>query len=298
LNPLSRHVFLHTVRVRWKLLLWFLLAQPLAAAEVFRISKVHAEATAETREFKLGKGEDLELLHVGNEPILTSADVESVRRSVVQENTLDFKVTEAGARKLSKATELGAGQLRLAILIDDEVMSAPTVNTQLGGAFCVSGLDELEEDLEFLAMRIEGRSDEEIQKFLLARENAAPPAPKPEMPAEKDRRRLQAEMPDFEMDGERGVIRWIEGIQLTLKAGETEPHPQDYADLLSLIHSAAELAEGADLIEANCSVVKTLADRFPEVRALGEKTDNGQIKLLDLRDVLKPYLFGEKEFPK
>lgn len=272
---------------------------PLAAAEVFRISKVHAEPSAETREFKLGKGEDLELLHVGNEPVLTSADVETVRRSVVQENTLDFKVSEAGAKALAKATELGAGQLRLAILIDDQVMSAPTVTSQLGGSFCVSGLDELEEDLEFLAMRIEGRSDEEIQKFLLERENAEPPAPKPEMPAEKNRRRLHAKMPDFEIDDERfGVIRWIEGIQLTLKEGETKPHSQDYADLISMIHSSALMAEEADLIDANCSVVKTLAEKFPEVAALGKNAGDGQIKLLELRDLLEPYLFGEKEFPK
>lgn len=280
-----------------KLLLAILLASaPLAAAEVFRISKVHAEPSADTRPFELGDGEGREVLHVGNEAIVSSADVEEVWRSVLQEHALDFKLTPAGAKALAKATKDGAGQLRLAILIDDQIMSAPTVKDQLGKVFSVSGLDEPGEDLEFIAMRIGGRSDEEIQKFLLEREHAPPPLPKTEK-AKKDLRRLQAMLPDLEVDDERGLVRWIEGIELTLKDGETEPHPQDYADLLSMIHSAGLMAKEADLIDVNCSVVKTLANKFPEVGALGEKAEEGQVKLLALGALLKPYLFGEKEYP-
>lgn len=115
-------------------------------------------------------------------------------------------------------------------------------------------------------------------------------------PKGKNLRRLIGKAPDFEMTDERfGLIRWVEGWQLSLKKGETEPHAQDYADLLSWIHSAASVSNESDSIDANCPVVEILA-KLPEVSAL-RKVGEEKLNLFKLRDALNPYIQGEKLLP-
>lgn len=123
-------------------------------------------------------------------------------------------------------------------------------------------------------------------------------APREGKPPKGGRRALSAVFPkadfsrkDFDM------VRWVEEIQILPKDGETTATPQDYADLISLIHSCGTAAKESDQIEANCSVVKTLADGFPEAEALRKASKEGTISLIKLRDLLDPYLFGKKEFP-
>lgn len=123
-------------------------------------------------------------------------------------------------------------------------------------------------------------------------------APREGKPPKGGRRALNAVFPkadfarkDFDM------VRWVEEIQILPKEGEKTATPQDYADLISLVHSCAAAAKESALIEADCSMVKTLAEGFPEVEELRKASNEGKISLMKLRDLLKPYLLGEKPFP-
>lgn len=112
-------------------------------------------------------------------------------------------------------------------------------------------------------------------------------------------RALSAVMPkaDFARD-DFDMVRWVEEIQLFRKEGDKAPTPQDHMDLLSIIFSTAMAADEPALIEPNCSVVKTLAEGFPEVEELRKASGEGKISLIKLNDLLKPYIFGEKPFPE
>ncbi len=123
-------------------------------------------------------------------------------------------------------------------------------------------------------------------------------APRQAKPQGKNLRRLSAKFPgDGVADKDFGTVRWIEKVELFLQQGQHQPHAQDYADLISMIYHAAITEKESALIVANCSVVKTLAEGFPEVEDLRKTAQDGKISLLKLSDLLKPYMLGEKPFP-
>ena len=123
-------------------------------------------------------------------------------------------------------------------------------------------------------------------------------APREGKPPKGSPRGLNAKMPGAGFaDRNFGTVQWIEGIELSLKNGHDKPLPQDYVDCMSLIRMAAELDKKPTLIEANCAVVKILAEAFPKVEALRKTAENDKISLSKLQDLLEPYLCGAKPLP-
>jgi hypothetical protein len=382
------------------------------SGETFRLSRVVAEGSAGSERVELKVENDRQILFVEKKAIVTGADVKSATRSPHQSDTLEVALTDQGGLKLSAATEDAHGDMRIAIFIDDKVVSAPVVNMKLGRNFVIEGLKEFpEEDLDIFGWRIQGKSDEEMAKLLRQRQriNESPPPIRPEpeyysdeeyaalkkerektgmfyvdqLPTEQelgDRlkggmsqadviaefgpasrtnhddagnlisldynlapekrsltdemrpdgigirfregkvsrwgfsiwsstprqakpqgeslRRLKAKLPgEGFADKDFGTVRWIEEIELFLQQGHDQPHAQDYVDLISMICSTATAAKELDRIEANCSVVKTLAGGFPEVDALRKTAQDGKISLIKLSDLLRPYMLGEKQLP-
>jgi hypothetical protein len=385
---------------------------PGVCGETFRLNKVVAEGTANSERMELNQEGKSQVLFIEKQAIVTGADVKSAMRSPSEENSLAITLTEDGGMKLGAATADARGDMRIAILIDEKVVSAPVVMAKLGNSFALSGLKEYPDDeLDLLGWRIEGISDEEIAKRLRLNEIASktplPPRPKPEyysdeeyaalkkerekvgmfymdeLPTEeqlgkrlklgmtqtevigelgkatsthfddagrldslnyslaperrsltreahpdgfevqflvgkvshwkiniwtsaprepkpqgKNLRRLKAKFPgEGVADKDFGTIPWIEKVELFLQPGQQKPHSQDYADLISMIYNLATTADETLLIEANCTVVKTLADGFPEVEALRKTAKDDKISLQKLNDLLKPYILGEKPFP-
>lgn len=122
-------------------------------------------------------------------------------------------------------------------------------------------------------------------------------APREGKPSKGGRRALNAVFPkadfsrkDFDM------MRWVEEIQILPKEGEKTATPQDYADLIGLIINVAATGNESSMVDANCSVVAILSGSFPEVADL-RKSSGSEINLLKLRDALKPYQLGKKQFP-
>lgn len=123
-------------------------------------------------------------------------------------------------------------------------------------------------------------------------------APREGKPPNGGRRALSAVLPKANFNREDfDVVRWVEEIQIFPKEGEKTATPQDYADLISLVHSCGTAAKESDQIEANCSVVRTLAEGLPEIEELRKSAKEGKINLIKLVELLNPYLFGEKQFP-
>ena len=387
-------------------------ASPWASGETFRLSRVLVEGAPNSERFEL-QGNEPQILFVEKHAIVTGADVKSAMRLPQQIDSLEISLTEEGGVKMGAATEDARGDMRIAILIDDKVVSAPVVNTKLGKSFVIDGLKEFpDEDLDLLGWRIQGKTDDEIAELLREtmriKKTPPPPRPQPEyyndeefaalkkarekigmfyldqLPTEeelgkrlkigmtqadvisefgpasgtshddagnldsldyglapekrslaewrpdgvrvqfsegkvnrwgisrwtdaprqakpqakgKSFRRLTAKLPGGGVaDKDFGTVRWIEEIELFLQEGQQRPHAQDYADLISMIWGVATAAKEPDLIEANCSVVKTLAEGLPEVEALRKTAKDSKVSLIRLNDLLKPYLLGEKPFP-
>ena len=122
-------------------------------------------------------------------------------------------------------------------------------------------------------------------------------APQEGKPPKGGRRALRAVFPkadfsrkDFDM------VRWVEEIQILPKEGEKTATRQDFADLIGILINVAATGNESSTVDANCSVVAILAGSIPEVAGL-RKSSGSEINLLKLRDALKPYQIGEKQFP-
>jgi hypothetical protein len=364
--------------------------------ETFRLSKVVAESVANSERVELNQDGMSEILFIEKQAVVTGADVKSAMRFPGEENALAVTLTEEGGMKLGAATENAQGNMRIAILIEDKVVSAPFVMVKLGNNFLINGLEEFpDDDLDLLGWQIEGRSDEEIATRLREKRAVPTTAPKPpqepeyysdveyallkkerekigmfyldELPTEAQLdQRLKVGMTQADVISKFGkatrtqvdeegklesleydlapekrsfsdesrpdafavrfindtvsrwgincwtdaprepkpqgknlrTVPWIEKVELSLQPGQQMPHAQDYADLISMIHNIAITADENSLIEANCSVVITLAEGFPEAEVLRKSAQNGEISLLKLNNLLKPYFFGQKPFPE
>ncbi len=88
--------------------------------------------------------------------------------------------------------------MRIAILINGELVAAPVVNARLGRKFVVEGLNDVAEDLDFFCWKIQGKSDEEIAELLRTREAAENKTPV-----------AAREKPEYFSDGEYAVLKKV-----------------------------------------------------------------------------------------
>jgi hypothetical protein len=107
-------------------------------------------------------------------------------------------LTDKGGEKLGAATADARGDMRLAILIDGNVVMAPIVSMKLGNNFIIDGLKEYPgDDLDLLGWQIEGKNDEEIARLLREKQMSAPAAPpdrpEPEYHSEEEYTALKKE---------------------------------------------------------------------------------------------------------
>ena len=80
------------------------------------------------------------------------------------EDVLAVDLKPEGAKKLAAATKGAAGQLRLAVLVDNELVSVPLVQSELSGKVWISGLSGLEKaELEALGKALEQAGKEEAE---------------------------------------------------------------------------------------------------------------------------------------
>jgi len=90
-------------------------------------------------------------LRVSREVIVWDKHIE--RTSIVSEkddHRLDITLDTVGGERMGEATAGDPGRIRLAIIVDGRITSAPVVQNQLGRRFQISGLRSKEEALELL----------------------------------------------------------------------------------------------------------------------------------------------------
>jgi preprotein translocase subunit SecD len=121
--------------------LLLLVTASLAVASPFIVAKTHATPTSDTREMRMaGTGE---IIHVSTQPILTADDVLDAR--LVEQNGSTFVavvLSREGRIKFEKASEESIGS-RLAIVVADELLSAPRVMQKISTeSIQVTGLSE------------------------------------------------------------------------------------------------------------------------------------------------------------
>ena len=88
---------------------------------------------------------------VGRDVIVADQHVESVSIvSEADEHRLDITLNRIGGARLAKATARDLGKMRLGILVNGRIISAPVVQNQLGKRFVISGLKSREEALDLL----------------------------------------------------------------------------------------------------------------------------------------------------
>ena len=147
-------------------LAFLLMASAAWGEERFRISKVVPGEGAGIARFEIAPKKDQkpEVIFVANDPIVTSADVESAWVDPVSEEAISVELRDGGEKKIGAATANLAGNLRLAVIVDGRVLMAPVVRGPLGKNFQISGLQDLTEDeLWSYALMIEGKSADEVK---------------------------------------------------------------------------------------------------------------------------------------
>jgi hypothetical protein len=109
------------------------------------------DPNAEVMEMAATKGGQKEELRVSREVIVWDQHIE--RTSIISEavqHRLDITLNKVGGARMSEATAGEPGEIRLAIIVDGRIMSAPVVQNQLGNRFQITGLRSREEALELL----------------------------------------------------------------------------------------------------------------------------------------------------
>lgn len=122
------------------------------AGQTLRVSRAFDQPVAGAEAMRLlVEGYPL-LFHVEQRAVFTEKDVASARVVPGRTGVLELKLTPDGAKKLREATKAAAGDLRLAVLVDEQLQCAPLVRGPLGDTMWISGLGELgKEELADLA---------------------------------------------------------------------------------------------------------------------------------------------------
>lgn len=126
---------------------------------ILRVARVLEKGAENVELMTLVRGEEKEELHVSKESIVTDKDVEDAWPQQ-QGNTVQIgiKLNEAGADRMGEATAgMDLGKDRLAVIMEGELVMAPTVNDRLKGNFVVMlGRDGDFNEASHLAQRILG----------------------------------------------------------------------------------------------------------------------------------------------
>jgi hypothetical protein len=108
-------------------------------------------------------------------------------------------------------------------------------------------------------------------------------------------------LPEFDFSAENAdLIGFFEGVKVP--DPRQKVNKTDLEDVLSIAMQAAEVslvnkdAKNKPVVNAHCDLMLTLAYHFPEIAALRESADQGNIRVEQLRDAVMPYLSG-KPFP-
>ncbi len=160
-----------------KALLWILLLPGIGLGSTLRIAEVVKtdDADAERMTLKFEHGE--EQVFVKKETVISDQDVETAVAELPGE--IGVKLKPAGAGKLKAVTgRMIPGRDRLAIIVEGRLISAPVVQSALGGSFQISGLTDFDaEGLDDLARKMSGRPPRAPGDVL--------PAAKPEVQVER-----------------------------------------------------------------------------------------------------------------
>ena len=114
------------------------LAKPLSPNASFQVHV--ATSTKSATAIPATHPEDQSAIFLGQPPLLTAADVESVKALDPNSNaaSLEFQLTPAGAKKMTAATT-NPNNLDLAFVINGQVVSVVKVRSAIGDAFQVTG---------------------------------------------------------------------------------------------------------------------------------------------------------------
>jgi len=127
----------------------------------FAISKIADKPSAETREMKVEKPDGSgETLQVEKSTVVTEKDVEKVRPYITQLGAMEIELTEEGGGKMAAATKDFILK-RMAVIVDGQLISAPTLKTApLGRKFIIEGL-HTQEAVDKLVSDIQKAREEE-----------------------------------------------------------------------------------------------------------------------------------------
>lgn len=108
---------------------------------------------------------------------------------------------------------------------------------------------------------------------------------------------LIIKMPPADMSSEDfDFISFYEKHEISVKPGEKKPTQADYLYLLGILYTLSSYPEEGVSVDSQCDLITTLKTVIPELAKMTAAADGGKIPLAGLKNVLQPYLFGEKPF--
>lgn len=127
-----------------------ILAADLPPGNRLQIRKVVEDAAAEKMHHIHPDGKT-EVLSIDREVMVCDRHIQQAGMRKDQDGySLTVTLDPRGAARMAQGTKDAAGKLRLAIIVDGKIRSAPIVQTQLGGTFEISGFKSSAECVELL----------------------------------------------------------------------------------------------------------------------------------------------------
>jgi hypothetical protein len=273
----------------------FFAAVSLGLGDTLRLSEVADEASDSTEQITFSREGANHVIIVKKALIIGDADVNLAVPNYGLDNDFYVELTDDGAKKIKEATaKMNHGQDRLAIIVEGRLVSAPVVQSPLGGSFIISGLEDLgPREIDDLARKMSGRPP-----------RPAGVEPMPAVPKTADGEELSPILPVVypEMDpSAKGFDRvaFVEAIEISNPKGKV-----NIRDLGGLISTTIELLKVLNAnsppeptIAANCDFILALAHNFTDVASLTKKPTQGRISLQSLNDAMSPYIKGDKPWP-
>lgn len=103
------------------------------------ISKVLDESSRDTRDMLLKHGDSSETLHVDRNIIISDKDIVEATLIEGDHPAVRIRLTEEGKKKFAELTKESINK-RLALVLDDQLVSAPVVRAEItGGVLDISG---------------------------------------------------------------------------------------------------------------------------------------------------------------
>jgi hypothetical protein len=118
----------------------------------------------------------------------------------------------------------------------------------------------------------------------------------PKNPARKPSH-LIIKTPPADMSSEDfDFIAFYEKHEISLKPGEKQPTKADYYHLLGILHALSSYPADVATIDSKSDLVSILVVVIPELAKVSKTAEGGEIPLAGLKNVIEPYLYGEKTF--